>query len=109
MIFNKFNTVGEVIDCKTSVFKEYVNSSSIGELSQLHKAITIEFNRSISTQKGLTERMKNLIKGTPEFDELKRVSQGLYSKMFMMEEKCNILSAKIDELSTLNSLEIGDK
>lgn len=105
MILNNFNTIGEVIDCDTPKFKEYVESSNIGELSQLRVAMLTEFNRAIQVQNDLTDTMKSLDKSSSEFEELKRVSKDLYSKMFSMEEKNKIILDRIEVLSHLS----GDK
>ena len=95
-IFEKYKTIGEVVDLPIHTFKDEVKDMSLGDKSTLRFMLSQEYQRSIIVQTDLTNKMQSTDSDT-EFNSFKDISMSLYAKMQSIEDKNKYLNEEINK------------
>lgn len=95
-LFEKYKTIGEVIDLPIHTFKDEIKDMSLGDKSTLRFMLSQEYQRSIIVQTDLTNKMQ-ATNSDAEFNEFKDLSMSLYAKMQLIEDKNKYLNEEISK------------
>lgn len=80
---------GQLIDCTEEEFRKHFDDKDLGYVQSLHNLMVQTFNQVQEVKDAVVEKLKN--NPAEQTEENKNILNGLYSKLFRVEQRVFIL------------------